>query len=38
VAVVAGGGVASYFVFRPAETSEVTGTFDPGVVPTTLSF
>ncbi|MBW2457555.1 MAG: PEGA domain-containing protein [Deltaproteobacteria bacterium] len=38
VAVVAGGGVASYFVFRPAETSEVTGTLNPGVVPTTLSF
>ncbi len=38
VAVVAGGGVASYFVFRPAESSEVTGTLNPGVVPTTLSF
>jgi hypothetical protein len=38
VAVVAGGGVASYFVFRPSETSEVTGTLNPGVVPTTLSF
>jgi hypothetical protein len=38
VAVLAGGGVASYFVFRPSKTTEVTGTFDPGVVPTTVRF
>ena len=33
VAVVAGGGVASYFVFRPSETAPVTGTLQPGLVP-----
>ena len=38
VAVVAGASVASYFVFRPSETSEVTGTLDPGVVPTNTLF
>lgn len=38
IVVVAGGGVASYFVFRPSKTSEVTGTLDPGLVPTAISF
>ncbi|HHH31093.1 MAG TPA: PEGA domain-containing protein [Polyangiaceae bacterium] len=38
VAVVAGGAVAGYFVFKPSETSEVTGTLDPGVVPTNTLF
>ena len=38
VAVLAGGAVASYFVFKPSETSEVTGTLDPGVVPTNTLF
>lgn len=32
VAVVAGGAVASYFVFRPADPVPVTGTLNPGVV------
>jgi PEGA domain len=36
VAVAVGGGVASYYVFRPSESSEVTGTLNPGVVPTTV--
>jgi hypothetical protein len=34
VAVVAGGAVASYFVFKPSETSQVEGTLNPGVIPT----
>lgn len=38
VLVVAGTGVASYFVLRPSEGTEVTGTFEPGVVPTLFSF
>ncbi|MEZ4439490.1 MAG: PEGA domain-containing protein [Polyangiaceae bacterium] len=38
VAVVAGASVASYFVFKPTESSQVTGTLNPGVVPTLLSW
>lgn len=38
VVVVAGASVASYFVFKPSETSEVTGTLNPGVVPTNTLF
>lgn len=38
VIVAAGAATAAYFVFRPAEASPVTGTFDPGVVPTIFSF
>lgn len=38
VAVSAGIGVGSYFVFRPSETSQVTGTLDPGLVSTSFSF
>jgi len=38
VLVAAGAGVTSYFVLRPAESSQVTGTFDPGVVPTLFRF
>ncbi len=33
VAVVAGGAVASYFVFKPTEQTPVSGTFNPGLVP-----
>ncbi len=38
VAVAAGVGIGSYFVFRPAETSVVQGTLDPGLVTTAFSF
>jgi hypothetical protein len=38
VAVVAGGSVASYFVFRPAEGSEVSGTLPRGPVTTVVRF
>jgi hypothetical protein len=38
VLVVAGTGVASYFVLRPSEGAPVTGTFNPGIVPTLFSF
>ena len=38
VSVVGGASAASYFVLRPAEGSQVTGTFAPGVVPTVVSF
>ncbi|MBK6520355.1 MAG: PEGA domain-containing protein [Polyangiaceae bacterium] len=38
IAVAAGAATACYFVFKPAETAPVTGTFDPGVVPTLFRF
>ena len=38
VLVTAGVATTAYFVFRPAEGTEVTGTFDPGVVPTLFRF
>jgi hypothetical protein len=36
LAVVAGGAVESYFVFKPAETTHVSGTLGPGLLPTSL--
>ena len=36
--VAAGAATTSYFVFKPAETSQVTGTFKPGVVETFFRF
>jgi hypothetical protein len=38
VVLVAGAGVATYFVVLPAEGSEVTGTLNPGVVTTGIRF
>jgi hypothetical protein len=38
VLVTAGVATTAYFVFRPAEEAQVTGTFDPGVVPTLFRF
>ncbi len=36
VVIAAGAGVASYFVLRPSEEPQVTGTLAPGVVPTNV--
>lgn len=36
--VAAGAATACYFVLRPSEAPQVTGTFDPGVVPTLFHF
>lgn len=38
IAVAAGTATACYFVFKPAETAPVTGTLDPGVLPTFFRF
>lgn len=38
VLVTAGVATTAYFVFRPSEEAQVTGTFDPGVVPTLFRF
>lgn len=38
VLVTAGVATTAYFVFRPSEESQVTGTFEPGVVPTLFRF
>ncbi|MCU0693650.1 MAG: PEGA domain-containing protein, partial [Polyangiaceae bacterium] len=36
LAVVAGGAVAGYFVFRPTKETPVTGTWNPGLLPTRM--